>query len=110
MFLYFCILSRAIILAKKCESPFHSHLILGVSLMIIMQAFIHMAVGADVIPITGQPLPLISKGGSSMVVNCIYIGLILNVSATMKQSNESEIDSTQQPAESEQPTAASLNS
>lgn len=48
--------------------------------MLVTQALINMAVAVGVFPVTGQPLPLISRGGTSTVISCFYIGIILSVS------------------------------
>ena len=53
---------------------------MGCSLSIVIQAFANMAVAVDMIPVTGQPLPLISRGGTSTIMSCIYFGIILSVS------------------------------
>jgi cell division protein FtsW len=49
-------------------------------LLIVIQAFINMAVAVNLIPVTGQPLPLISRGGTSTMLTCFYFGIILSVS------------------------------
>ena len=66
---------------------------MGLAIMMVIQAMINMAVAVGVFPVTGQPLPLVSKGGTSTVMNCIYIGMILSVSRTSKKKkriNEEE--------------------
>ncbi|MDR0537244.1 MAG: FtsW/RodA/SpoVE family cell cycle protein [Tannerellaceae bacterium] len=80
MILYIIILIRAGVIARKCEKLFPKYLVLGCSLLICMQAFLNMAVVVDLFPIAGQPLPLISRGGTSTVITCVYIGIILSVS------------------------------
>jgi len=49
------------------------------SLMIVIQTFINMSVATSLIPVTGQPLPLISRGGTSILITCIYFGIILGI-------------------------------
>lgn len=80
LFLYLTLLVRVAIIARKCEKLFPKFLILGCGLMLVTQALINMAVAVGVFPVTGQPLPLISRGGTSTVISCIYIGIILSVS------------------------------
>lgn len=63
MFLYIVLLFRAARIAGRCERNFPAFLVMGLSLMLVTQALINMAVAVGVIPVTGQPLPLISKGG-----------------------------------------------
>ncbi|HOF93222.1 MAG TPA: FtsW/RodA/SpoVE family cell cycle protein, partial [Bacteroidales bacterium] len=64
----------------------------GSALIISMQAFVNMAVAVNWFPVTGQPLPLISRGGSSGVITCLYFAIILSVSnfATQKPIPEEE--------------------
>lgn len=80
MFLYIVLMVRVGIIAKKCKSPFAKFLVLGSGLLIVIQALANMAVAVNLIPVTGQPLPLISRGGTSNLITCVYIGIILSVS------------------------------
>ena len=59
-----------------------SFMVMGLALLIVTQALINMAVAVGIFPVTGQPLPLVSRGGSSIMVNCFYIGLMINISRT----------------------------
>ncbi len=78
MMLYIIILWRSGIIARKTEKLFPKYLILGSALMLSMQAFVNMAVAVGLIPVTGQPLPLISRGGTSTLITCAYFGIILS--------------------------------
>lgn len=78
LLLYVFLLIRAGIIAKKTSKLFPKYLVLGSALMLSMQAFINMAVAVNLIPVTGQPLPLISRGGTSTLITCAYFGLILS--------------------------------
>ena len=78
MMLYIIILWRSGIIAFKTEKLFPKYLILGSALMLSMQAFVNMAVAVGLIPVTGQPLPLISRGGTSTLITCAYFGIILS--------------------------------
>ncbi len=80
VFLYFCLLIRAGRIARKCDRTFPAFLIIGIALILVIQATFNMMVAVGLAPVTGQPLPLISKGGTSMFVNCAYIGMMLSVS------------------------------
>jgi len=80
LFLYVFLFIRAGTIAGRCTSIFPKLLVIGSALMIVIQALINMAVSVSLLPVTGQPLPLISKGGTSQVVTCIFIGIILSVS------------------------------
>ena len=53
---------------------------MGLALLIVTQAIINMMVAVGIFPVTGQPLPLVSRGGSSIMVNCAYIGMMLSIS------------------------------
>lgn len=74
------LLGRAGAIAAKCRSAFPSLLIMGMAVMIVLQALFHMAIVTGVFPVSGQPLPLISKGGSSILVTSIAFGIMLSVS------------------------------
>jgi cell division protein FtsW len=80
VFLYVCLLIRVGRIAKKCERTFPAFLIIGIALILVTQAIFNMMVAVGLAPVTGQPLPLISKGGTSLWINCAYIGMILSVS------------------------------
>ncbi|MGV8962216.1 MAG: FtsW/RodA/SpoVE family cell cycle protein [Candidatus Saccharimonadaceae bacterium] len=75
---YIIILWRSGIIARKTEKLFPKYLVLGSALMLSMQAFVNMAVAVHLIPVTGQPLPLISRGGTSTLITCAYFGIILS--------------------------------
>lgn len=88
MFLYLLFMWRCKKIAERCKSLFPSYLVMGLSLMIVLQAMVNMAVAVGAMPVTGQPLPLISRGGSSILINCICVGMILSVSRTAKKTGE----------------------
>ncbi|MCS2420833.1 FtsW/RodA/SpoVE family cell cycle protein [Bacteroides fragilis] len=78
--LYIWLLVRTGRIAQKCERTFPAFLVMGIALMLVSQAILNMMVAVGLFPVTGQPLPLISKGGTSTLINCAYIGMILSVS------------------------------
>lgn len=78
LLLYVMLLIRSGMIARKTEKMFPKYLVLGSALMLTTQAFINMAVAVNLIPVTGQPLPLISRGGTSTLITCAYFGLILS--------------------------------
>lgn len=80
LFLYLVLMIRVAMIARRCHTLFPKFLVLGCGLLIVTQALINMAVAVGVFPVTGQPLPLISRGGTSTVISCVYIGIILSVS------------------------------
>ena len=121
--LYIWLLVRTGRIAQKCERTFPAFLVMGIALMLVSQAILNMMVAVGLFPVTGQPLPLISKGGTSTLINCAYIGMILSVSRytayleekkenpapllTQSEGNEAIASEAQTAAE---PTAEVLNS
>lgn len=85
--LYIILLVRAAKIAQKCRSYFPAFLVMGCALMLVAQATINMMVAVGLFPVTGQPLPLISRGGTSTIINCGYIGMILSVSYYTEKMN-----------------------
>ncbi len=82
--LYIFLLYRCARIASRCENNFPAFLVLGLGLLLVIQATFNMMVAVGLAPVTGQPLPLISKGGTSTIINCAYIGTILSVSRSAK--------------------------
>ncbi|MDE7159602.1 MAG: FtsW/RodA/SpoVE family cell cycle protein [Muribaculaceae bacterium] len=80
MLLYLFLLARAGRIAYKCSRAFPAFLILGCAVLIVFQALVHMAIVTGVFPVSGQPLPFISKGGTSVLVMSCAIGIMLSVS------------------------------
>lgn len=85
LLLYVMILFRAGIIARRVDNLFPKYLVLGSALMLSIQALVNMAVAVNLIPVTGQPLPLISRGGTSTLVTCAYFGLILSADRFSKE-------------------------
>lgn len=88
-FLYIILIFRCARIASKCEKRFPAFLVLGLGLLLASQAFFNMMVAVGLVPVTGQPLPLVSKGGTSTIINCAYIGAILSVSRYSNNWNRS---------------------
>ena len=86
--LYLMFLVRVLIIASKSDDDFAILITIGLGFSIISQAFINMAVAVNLLPVTGQTLPLISAGGSSVWMTCAAIGLILSVSNSIKPQLE----------------------
>ena len=86
--LYIVLLYRAARIASRCENNFPAFLVMGLALLLVIQATFNMLVAVGIAPVTGQPLPLISKGGTSTIINCAYIGVILSVSRSAKKRPE----------------------
>ncbi len=87
LFLYLCIFFRGIVTFRRCGTAFPSLLVLGLCLMITFQAICNMMVSVCIFPVTGQTLPLISLGGSSIVFTCVALGLILGISRQVKEQS-----------------------
>jgi cell division protein FtsW len=85
VFLYIVLLYRTARIASRCENNFPAFLAMGLALLLVIQASFNMLVAVGIAPVTGQPLPLISKGGTSTIINCAYIGVILSVSRSAKK-------------------------
>jgi cell division protein FtsW len=93
LMLYFILMMRVGVIARQCRKPFAKYLVLGCGLMVVVQALANMAVAVDLIPVTGQTLPLISRGGTSTLTTCMYFGIILSISrfgAGIGQEEEEE--------------------
>ncbi len=88
--LYMWLLFRIVIVAQKADTIFGKLLVLGVGLPIVFQALINMAVAVELFPVTGQTLPLISSGGTSIWMTCLAIGIILSVSSKREEIKERE--------------------
>ncbi|HKL93548.1 MAG: FtsW/RodA/SpoVE family cell cycle protein [Bacteroidales bacterium] len=86
--LYIMLLQRALLIARRCTKVYPMLLVMGSSLMISIQAFVNMLVAVGFFPVTGQPLPLVSRGGTSTVITCFYFGIILAVSRFGVQEDE----------------------
>ena len=92
--LYIILLFRTGRIANRCENNFPAFLAMGLALLLVIQALFNMCVAVGIVPVTGQPLPLVSKGGTSSIINCIYIGVILSVSRTAKKNSDDGKDAT----------------
>ena len=88
LLLYLLLLFRIIIVSYKSDTVFGQLLALGVGLPIIFQAFINMGVAVQLFPVTGQPLPLISTGGTSIWMTFLALGIILSVSSNKTSENQ----------------------
>jgi len=91
LFLFLLLLFRILINANKSESFFGQLLILAMGIPIVTQAFINMGVAVALLPVTGQPLPLISSGGTSLWMTFLAVGIILSVSANRKVGDDEQM-------------------
>lgn len=90
--LYIILLFRTGQIANRCENNFPAFLAMGLALLLVTQALFNMCVAVGLAPVTGQPLPLVSKGGTSTIINCVYIGTILSVSRSAKKKQVTDED------------------
>ncbi|MBC8489427.1 MAG: FtsW/RodA/SpoVE family cell cycle protein [Bacteroidetes bacterium] len=97
IFLYMILLFRAVKIVTKCPRNFGAFLTIGVAFSLVFQAMINMAVAVNLLPVTGQTLPLISMGGTSLWFTSISIGIILSVSKEIenKQENAGSLQTAQ---------------
>ena len=86
LFLYIVFLFRCIRVFRKCPYAFGAFLSLALSFTLVIQAMANMAVGVNLIPVTGVTLPLVSMGGSSLLFTCASVGIILSVARNIEQS------------------------
>lgn len=99
--IYLSLLGRAGVIASRCDRAFPSMLVMGMAVMIVFQALFHMAINTGVFPVSGQPLPMISKGGTSMLITSLAFGIMLSISryvSTVK-SKKAPKEDTELPSE-----------
>lgn len=107
--LYILLLMRIAKIARNCDKSYYVFLITGIGILLVMQATFNMLVAVGIMPVTGQPLPLISKGGTATLINSVYIGIILSISRyvnDLKQRQEAEAQ-LQQTGQAQEVTPAS---
>ncbi len=88
MFAYLLLLFRAGVIVRASSRTFPAFLVIGLSILLVIQAFINMGVAVGVMPVTGQPLPLVSMGGTSTLFTCLAFGAILSVSRNNIEEKE----------------------
>ncbi len=88
LLLYLILFFRCVKIVNTCPKHFGALLVFGISFMLVLQAFINMGVAVDILPVTGQPLPLVSMGGTSIWFTCISMGIILSVSRSLELETE----------------------
>lgn len=109
MFLYLWLLFRAGIIVRKSDRTFPAFLAIGITVILVFQAMINMAVAVNLFPVTGQTLPLVSMGGSSQLFTSFSLGILLSVSRQEKKPKEpkekKEKENNIEPSEDEQEAA-----
>ncbi len=97
--MYLIMIIRIVMIASKMPAFFGSLLVLSLGVMIFIQLAVNIAVAVNLIPVTGQPLPLISYGGTSMLVTYLQLGIILNISSRIQIYDEEGMGKKQSIAE-----------
>jgi len=92
--IYLILLYRAGLMVKKANRTFPAFLAIGLALLIVFQAFVNMAVAVSLFPVTGQTLPFVSMGGSSLLFTSVAFGMILSVSRGIQKDFENEQQQT----------------
>ena len=90
MLVYIVLLFRVGRIATKCKEKYPAYLAMGLGMLLGLQAFINMSVAVGLFPVTGQPLPLISKGGTSVLMTSGCIGMLLGISNTLEKEERGE--------------------
>jgi cell division protein FtsW len=85
LLMYLILLYRAGVMVRKSTRTFPAFLAIGLTLSLVLQAMVHMAVSVNLLPVTGQPLPLVSMGGTSLILTSLSLGMILSVSRGIKE-------------------------
>jgi len=93
---YIWLMYRTLRIAQKCDNLFHSLIVIGLGMLMVSQALFNMMVAVDMAPITGQTLPFISRGGTSILVNCGYLGIILHISNCVNQQQNPHAETATQ--------------
>ncbi|PZQ87485.1 MAG: cell division protein FtsW, partial [Flavobacterium johnsoniae] len=95
MFLYIMLFIRFLIASHKANTLFGKLLVVGLGFPIVFQALINMAVAVELLPVTGQTLPLISSGGSSIWMTCVSLGIILSVTKKDEEIAQENLERAQ---------------
>ena len=92
LFIYLILLFRAGVIVKKCDRTFPAFLAIGLTIGLVSQALVNMGVAVGLLPVTGQPLPWISRGGTSILFTSLAFGIILGVSRSLEEKNEETVN------------------
>jgi cell division protein FtsW len=95
LFLYLVLLHRTGLIISKCKKAFPALLATGLSLSLVIQAVVNMAVAVNLIPVTGQPLPLVSMGGTSVLFTCFALGILLSISRKVEAIEQINMQTAQ---------------
>ena len=90
--IYLMLLARAGHIAQRCKRAFPALMVIGMAVLIVMQALFHMAINVGFFPVSGQPLPFISMGGTSILIMSMAMGIMLSVSRTARTVSDKSTD------------------
>ena len=90
LFAFLVMFYRSMVIFRKCGTAFPGLMVLGIGTVIVLQAFLHMMVSVSLFPLTGQQLPIVSKGGTSLILVLTMLGLLMNVSARAEEEAEQQ--------------------
>lgn len=90
VFIYLILLYRAGVIVRKCDRTFPAFLVIGLMIGLVMQAMVNMGVSSGLLPVTGQPLPWVSRGGTSILFMALSMGIILGISRTVEEERANE--------------------
>lgn len=93
LFMYMILLYRGVKILRDNDKPFGGLVVVGLTFSLVFQALVNMAVAVNLFPVTGQPLPLISMGGTSIWFTMIALGIILSVSRSIEDKGEEKLES-----------------
>lgn len=85
VFIYLILLYRAGVIVRKCDRTFPAFLVIGLMIGLVIQAMVNMGVSSGLLPVTGQPLPWVSRGGTSILFMAVSMGIILGVSRSIEE-------------------------
>jgi cell division protein FtsW len=106
LLLYLILLLRTARIAAESPRPFGALTAIGLGLMLVLQAMVNMAVAVNLVPVTGQPLPLVSMGGTSIWFTCLAIGIILSVSRSLEEGDNPASAATKTSSNAPRPRTA----
>ena len=89
---FLVLLYRVFKIAIRCEKSFGTYLVIGIGLSLIVQAFVNMMVPTGLVPVTGQNMPMLGLGGTSLWFTCVSLAIILSVSRTVYDNEEEDLD------------------
>ena len=90
--LYLLLLFRIVVIAHKSKKFFGKLIVIGLGIPVVIQAFVNIGVALQILPVTGQNLPLISSGGTAAWITCISFGIILSVSSCRDEIHDDLVD------------------